>query len=224
MHLRAAQFLRIDYLSDSCFDQRRTCQIQTASLRHQNFVAENRQVSAARDAITHDGSKLRDASRRNDGVVAKDAAEIIFVRKDLILHWQEDASRIDQVNNRQGTFKRDALGPKYFFGCLWKEGPSLHCRVVGDNHARNACDVADARDRASRRDFPPLFVHFVSRPETDLEKLRVFVQQMIDPFAHWQTAHFPLTLVAGFASAFPQCGFLLGNCSAVSAQQFTAGR
>jgi hypothetical protein len=47
-----------------------------------------------------------------------------------------------------------------------------------------------------------LFVHFISGPETDLEKRRTFVEQMADSFAHWQPAHLALTFVAGFAAAF----------------------
>ena len=35
---------------------------------------------------------------------------------------------------------------------------------------------SDTVDYASRWNLPPLFVHFVSRPETDLEKRPVFVE------------------------------------------------
>jgi hypothetical protein len=47
---------------------------------------------------------------------------------------------------------------------------------------------------------------------------------MTDSFAHWQPAHLALTFVPGFAAAFTQNAFLFGNCGAMSAQQFTAGR
>jgi hypothetical protein len=45
---------------------------------------------------------------------------------------------------------------------------------------------------------------------------------MTEALAHWQPTHLALTLVTAFTSAFPQHGFLLGNCCAVSAQYFTS--
>jgi len=48
---------------------------------------------------------------------------------------------------------------------------------------------------------------------------------MTEPLAHWQPPHFSLAFMPGFAPAFTQNSFLLGNRSAVSAQYFTsAGR
>src|SRR5207237_486886 len=70
----------------------------------------------------------------------------------------------------------------------------------------------------------PLLVHFVSSPETDLKKGRVFVEQMTDAFPHWQPAHLSLAFVPGLAAAFAQSSLFFGNCRTVSTQHFAAGR
>src|SRR5205823_10337462 len=139
-------------------------------------------------------------------VIAEDATEIIFVRKNFILHRQEHAGRIDEINDRQRAFKSDALSANQFFGRLWKERAGFYRRVVGDNHARNTGNISDSGNRARGGNLSPLFVHFVSSPKTDFKKRRIFVQQVTDTFAHWQSVHLALTIVAGFATAFAQNG------------------
>ena len=64
-----------------------------------------------------------------------------------------------------------------FLHGLRKERAGLHGRVVGDDHARNAGDIADARDCAGGGNAAPLFVHFVGGPEPDLEKRRTLIEQ-----------------------------------------------
>src|SRR4029453_10502231 len=146
---------------------------------------QNRKISAPRDAVAHDCGKLRNARGGNHGVIAKDATEIIFVWKNFILHRQEHASRIDEINNRQRAFKSDALGANQFFGRLRKERAGFYRRVVGDNHAGNTGNISDSSNRARGGNLSPLLVHFVSSPKTDLEKRRIFVEQVTDAFAHW---------------------------------------
>jgi hypothetical protein len=48
MHFRAAEFFGIDNLTNGSFHQRWPGEIQPASLRHQNLVAQHRQIRAAR--------------------------------------------------------------------------------------------------------------------------------------------------------------------------------
>ena len=59
---------------------------------------------------------LRNARGRDDGVVAKDAAEIVLVGKDLFLQRQEDAGRIDQIDQRQAIREGDPLRPQHLLG------------------------------------------------------------------------------------------------------------
>ncbi len=176
VHLRAAQFLGFDDLADGGFHQRRAGEIKAAAFGHQNLVAQHRQIRAAGDAVAHDGGELRKARGGDDGVVAKDAAEIVFVGKNLVLHRQKDAGGIDQVNNRQRAFEGDALGADQLLGGGGKKRAGFHGGVVGDDHAGNAGDVADAGDGAGGGNVAPLLVHFVGGPEPDFEKRRALIE------------------------------------------------
>ena len=86
MHPRAAQFFCINNLTNGCFDQRRPGEIKAASLRHQYFVAQHREIRATGYAIAHDRGELRHACCRNHRIIPKDPAEIIFIRENFILH------------------------------------------------------------------------------------------------------------------------------------------
>ena len=61
-------------------------------------------------------------SGREDGVVAKDAAEVVLVGKDLVLQRQEHAGRIDEIDQRQPIRASRSAGPA---------APS--CTVMGKN-------------------------------------------------------------------------------------------
>ena len=63
------------------------------------------------------------------------------------------------------AFEGDALRADELLRGLRKKRAGFHGRVVGDDHARHAGDVADARDGAGGRDAAPLLVHFVGGPE-----------------------------------------------------------
>src|SRR2546428_13990225 len=94
--------------------------------------------------------------------------------------------------------------------------------MVAKAHAPNLFVMPHTRARLRRWNLSPLFVHFVSRPETDLENRRVLVEEVIQPFAHRQPPHFTLALVPGLAPTLAQSGLLLGNRITVSAQYFTS--
>jgi len=63
MHFRAAQIFRVDNLTNRRFHQRRAGEIKSASLRHQNFVTQHRQICPAGYTVAHDRCKLREARR-----------------------------------------------------------------------------------------------------------------------------------------------------------------
>src|SRR5437899_2971796 len=92
----------------------RTCKrwlatIPTAPRRHQDLVAQHRQIGAAGDAIAHDGGELRNAGRGDDRIISKDPPEVVLIWKNFILHRQKYAGRIDQVNQWQIVFECDPL-------------------------------------------------------------------------------------------------------------------
>ncbi len=219
MHFRPAEFFLVDNLTDGGFDQRRTGEIKPAAFRHQNLVAEHGQICATGHAISHDGGELRNARGGNDGVVAEDAAEIVFVGKNFILHRQKHAGGIDQVNDRQVALEGDALGADQLLRRLWKERAGFHGRVIGNDHAGNAGDVADSSDTAGGGNFPPLFVHAECGPKSDFEKRRVLVEQLRDALAGKETSEFVLTFLACFAATFAQLRFFARNRFAMFAQR-----
>ena len=88
---------------------------------------------------------LRDALRREDGVVAEDPAEVVLVGEDLVLHRQEDARRVDEVDQRQAVLGRRSLGAEDLLDRHREERAGLHGGVVGDDHDPPAGDRADRR-------------------------------------------------------------------------------
>ena len=208
MHFRAAKLFLIDNLTNGGFDQRRAGQIESAAFGHQNFVAENGQISPARNTVPHDRRELRNSRRGNDRIISKDPAKIVFVRKNLVLHRQKDAGGIDQINDRQRALESDPLRAQKFFHCRGKKRTRFHARIVRDDHAWNSGYVTDAGDRSGGDDAPPLFVHFVGRPKADLEKLRVFVEELTDSFPRRKPTEFALSFESGFPAALPQERFL----------------
>ena len=106
-----------------------------------------------------------------------------------------------------------------FFAVMRKERAGLHGGVVGDDHAGHAGDVANARDRTRGGNFPPLFIHLIGGPKPDLEKRRAFIKKLRDSFARKKTPEFVLPLLPGFAAAFAQHRFFIGNCRTPLAQR-----
>ena len=79
-------------------------------------------------------------ARREDGVVAEDAAEVVVVGEDLVLHREEDARGIDEVDEREVVVRRDLLGAEDFLDRHREERARLHGGVVGDDHHPAAGD------------------------------------------------------------------------------------
>ncbi len=221
MHLRAAEFLGFDHLTDGGFDQRWPGEIEAAAFGHQNLVAENGQIRAAGDAVAHDRGELRNARGGDDGVVAEDAPEIVLVREDLVLHRQKDSRGIDQIDDRHVAFEADPLCADDLLRGLRKEGACLHGGVVRDDHARHAGDVANAGDRTRGRNAAPLLIHLIGGPKADLEKRRAFIKKLRDSFPRKKTPEFVLPFLPGFAAAFAQHGFFIGNCRTPLAQRIS---
>ena len=214
VHVRAAQLLGFDDLADGGFDQRRPGEIEAAAFGHEHLVAKHREIGAAGDAVAHDRGELRDARGGDNGVVAKDPAEVVLVGKNFVLHREENAGGIDQINDRQCALKGDALRTDELLGGLGKKGAGFHGRVVGDDHARNAGHLADARDSAGGRNAAPLLIHFVGGPQAEFEKVRAAIEQVLDPLTRRETPHLALPVLADLAPAFAQNFLFAKDCFA----------
>ena len=144
------------------------------------------------------------------GVVAKDAAVVVFVGKDFILQRQEHAGRIDEVNDRQPELRGDLLGSQQFLDRLRKHRAGFDRGVVGRDEARPTADPTDAGDETGGRHVAPLGIHAVSGPDAEFKERAVFVQEGCDPIAGGEAPEPVLPLVSVGAAAlreeFPLAG------------------
>ena len=89
----AAQLLGAHVDPGGSFHQRRAADEDRAlSLHDDGLVAHGRNVRAPSGGRAHDDRELRDRERRKAGLVVEDPAEVLAVRKDLILARQERAA------------------------------------------------------------------------------------------------------------------------------------
>ena len=90
MYVSATQFLGCDLLTGCRFDERRPGQINRAGPLHDDIlIAHGRHIGAAGRAHAHDYGDLWDTQSRHPCLVVKNPPEVLLVRKDLGLHWEE---------------------------------------------------------------------------------------------------------------------------------------
>src|SRR5262249_26327906 len=128
-----------------------------------------------------------------------------------VLHREKHTGGIDQINDRERAFEGDSLGTNQFLRGLGKEGTCFYSGIIGDNHAGDARNRANASHGTRSWDTAPLFVHLVSSPEPDFEKIILAIEQMSDAFTRRKPSHFPLSILANLAAAFTQERFFLQN-------------
>jgi hypothetical protein len=151
VHVAAAQVFGAHHLAGGGLHQRRAAQEDGALvLDDDGLVAHRRHVGAAGGARAHHHGDLRDALGRHVGLVEEDAAEVVAVGEDLVLLGQEGAAGIHQVDARQAVLLGDLLGAQVLLHRHRVVGAALHGGVVGDDHALDAADPADAGDHPGR--------------------------------------------------------------------------
>ncbi len=201
VHVGATEFLGGDDFAGRGLDQRRAAEKDRALLLDDDRqVAHRRHVGAAGRARTHDDGDLRDAARRQPGLVVEDPAEMLAVGKHVILARQVRAARVDEVDARQVVFAGDRLRAQVFLDRDRVIGATLDRRVVGDDHALAPGDPADPADQAAGRN-PVVAVHLVPGELADLEKRRAGVEQPVDAIARQQLAAFEMLLPRALAAA-----------------------
>ncbi len=93
VHIRAAEILRRDHFAGRGLHQRRAAQENGALLAHDHgFIGHGRHIGAACGAAAHHHSDLRDAFRRQIGLIEEDATKMLLVRKHFGLVRQVRAS------------------------------------------------------------------------------------------------------------------------------------
>ena len=141
--------------------QRGAGEEEAGAVGHQDVVAHYREVRATCHAHAHDGGDLRDAHGAHDGIVAKDAAEIVGVGEDVFLQGEKYAGGVDQINCGDAIFDGDILRANYFFRGHREESAGFYGGVVDDEHDGAAGDAGQAGDYACAGRAAPFFVHFV---------------------------------------------------------------
>jgi len=115
------------------------------------LVAHRRHVGAAGCARAEHGGQLRHPARGQLRLVVEDAAEVVPVGEDLVLHRQEGAAGVDEVEAGQPVVQRHLLRPQVLLHGLRVVGAALDRRIVGDHDDGAAAHAADAGDDASAR-------------------------------------------------------------------------
>ena len=136
----------------------------------------------------------------HDGVVAKNAAEIIGIGKDVFLQRQKYAGGVDQINRGNMVFDGDILRADDFLRSHRKKCAGLHGCVVGDEHECASANFRETGNGPRGGRAAPFFVHFVGGVDAQLEKLRAGVDELGDAFARRQPAFFVLRF-DGFCAA-----------------------
>ena len=171
MDVGAAQFLRRNHLAGRGLHQGWTAEEDRALLAHDDaLVRHRRDVGAARRAGAHDHGDLGDAGRRHGRLVIENPAEMLAIRKNLVLVGQVGAAGIDQVDAGQTVLPGDLLGAQVLLDRDRIVGAALDRGIVGDHQAFLARDPADAGDQPGGRHL--VLVHAEGRELGKFQKRR----------------------------------------------------
>jgi hypothetical protein len=112
----------------------------------------------------------------------EDASEVLTVRKDFRLQWEERAAGIHQVNARKMVFQCDLLRPQMLLHRDREVRAALDRGIIGDDNGAMAPDGSHAGDDACARSF--ILIHSVRGQSAELQKRRFRIEQCGDAFAH----------------------------------------
>ena len=205
VHVTAAEVLRADDLAGGRLHQRRSAEEDRALLLDDDgLVGHRRHVGAAGRARAHHRGDLRDALRREVGLVEEDPAEVVAVGEHLVLHRQEGAAAVDEVDAGQPVDPGHLLRPEVLLDRDGVVGAALDGGVVGDDDALAAADPADAGDDAGRGDgvgTVGVAVHPGRGQRAQLQERAARVEQPVDPLAREQLAAVEVLAPGGLAAA-----------------------
>jgi len=83
VHFRSAEIFGGSFLADRGLHQRRVLREKPRAIGHQDVIAHHGEIRTTGNAHAHDGGDLRYAHRAHHRVVAKHAAEIVGIRKNV---------------------------------------------------------------------------------------------------------------------------------------------
>ena len=194
VHLRAAQLFRGIFRPDGGLHQRGSRKKQATAFGHEDVVAHDRQIRSTGDAHAHDGGDLRDSHGRHDGVVAKDATEVVGVGKNIFLQRQEHARRIDEINRGNAVIDGDVLCANDFLGSNREERTRFDRGVVHDEHDQPAFDARETGHDTRAWRAAPLFIHAPCRVGAEFEEHSARIDKSCDALAGGETCFLVLRL------------------------------
>ena len=186
VHGRAAQLLLVGHLAGGHADQRRPAEEDLrAAVDHHDGVAHAGHVGAAGGGVAEDQGDGRDTGRGQPGQVAEDLAA---GDEDVLLGGQVRPAGLDEVDQRQPVLPRDLHRPQRLLQRPRVAGAAADRGVVGDQHALDVLDDADAGDDTGADGE----VAAPGRQGRQLEERAVRVDQQLDPLAGQQLAALPM--------------------------------
>ena len=200
MQLAAAELLGGDDLADRGLHERRAAEEDRALVADDHgLVAHRGHVRAAGGARAEHGGDLRDALGRHPRLVEEDAPEVVAVGEDLVLHRQERAAGVDEVDARQPVLERDLLRAQVLLDRQRVVGAALDGRVVADDHHVAAVHESDAGDDAGAGRLAA--VQALGGQRRDLEERAALVEQPVDAIARQQLAAGDVALAGRLGAA-----------------------
>jgi hypothetical protein len=151
---------------------------------------------------------LRDAGRRDDRIVAKNAAEVVFVGKNLVLERQKYPGAVHQVDKWRPVFKSDALSAQDLLAGHRKEGARFHGGVIGDHHDTPPRDHPSSRDHPRRGRAAPFAIHVPRGPQAQLKEGCIRIEELVDAFPRREPP-FGMLALNGLGPAALEQGLLL---------------
>ena len=199
MHFGAAEILcRNDFARCRLYQGRTAKKYGALPSDNDAFVRHCRHISAARGARSHHGGDLRNSRSRHHRLVEKNTAEMVTVRKHLVLIGEIRTTGINQVDTGQMVGVCDLLRAKMFLYCQWEIGTSFNRGVVRDDQTFAPLDTADTGDDTSGRYV--VFIYRMRRQRRQFEKRRTRIEQRINAITDKHLAT-PLMPFAGFGAA-----------------------
>ena len=164
MGVRSAEGFIVDVLSNGRLDQVTAGEEDGTGVPHnQGFIAHNGQVRAARHTGPHDRSDLWNAHGTHARIVPKNSSEVFFVGENFVLHRQEDARAVHQVNDGNAVFHGDFLCTQVFLSGDGEPSSCLYRGIVGDGDDQPAFDVAQLHNDAPSWAAPFFLIHALAR-------------------------------------------------------------
>jgi hypothetical protein len=134
-------------------------------------------------------------------LVVEDAAEVVAIRKNLVLAREVGAARVHEIDARQAVLCGDFLRAKVLLHREREIRSALHRGVVRDHDALAPMDAPDAGDDAGRRHL--IVIQAVRRERRQFEKRRVGIEHKRDALPGQQLATGGVPFARGGVPAEP---------------------